>query len=104
MSAPKRLLITGATGFVGQCLVPYLQDRGYDLRLVGRREVGNFDGNTDWSMHLDGVDAVIHLAGRAHVMQEPRPTPSTSIARSTGTAPCDLPGRRKTLVSGALSS
>lgn len=75
MSAPKRLLITGATGFVGQCLVPYLQDRGYDLRLVGRREVGDFDGNTDWSMHLNGVDAVIHLAGRAHVMQETQANP-----------------------------
>lgn len=75
MTIPKRLLITGATGFVGQSLVPYLRDKGYDLHLVGRAEIGAIDGQTDWQKHLPGIDAVIHLAGRAHVMQETHANP-----------------------------
>ena len=30
--------------------------------------VGNIDGGTDWSAALDGVDAVVHLAAKVHVM------------------------------------
>lgn len=75
MTPPKKLLITGATGFVGQFLVPYLEERGYDLTLPGRAEIGTIDGETDWHPHLQNVDAVIHLAGRAHVMQETHGNP-----------------------------
>lgn len=34
------------------------------------RAVGDIDGLTNWSSYLDGVDAVVHLANRAHVMNE----------------------------------
>lgn len=32
--------------------------------------VGAIDGETDWSASLSGVDAVIHLAARVHVMKD----------------------------------
>lgn len=68
--AKPQILVTGATGFVGQALLPYLKDKGYFLRTVGRDQVGDFHADTDWSQHLEGVDTIIHLAGRAHVMNE----------------------------------
>ena len=32
--------------------------------------VGNIDANTDWTAALEGVDAVVHLAARVHVMDD----------------------------------
>lgn len=33
----KRILVTGATGFIGRHVLPYLVDRGYDIHVAGRR-------------------------------------------------------------------
>lgn len=75
------ILITGATGFVGRGLVEHLRAAGRPMRLAVR-EVGDLQGDvvavgdigfeTDWSRALDGVDTVVHLAGRAHVMARER--------------------------------
>lgn len=67
-------LVTGATGFVGRALCDELRRRGVAFRPVSRtpREgfaaVGEIGGATDWSAALAGVDTVIHLAARVHVM------------------------------------
>ncbi|HEY4133788.1 MAG TPA: NAD-dependent epimerase/dehydratase family protein [Alphaproteobacteria bacterium] len=75
-----RILVTGATGFVGRALVPQLIASGIDVtvavRLQGRGApelagaravaVGDIGGATDWRAALEGVDKVIHLAGVAH--------------------------------------
>jgi nucleoside-diphosphate-sugar epimerase len=81
-----KILITGASGFVGAPLVRHLAGVGHDLvaltravpfgessasELVKFKAVGDIDGSTNWSSYLDGVDAVVHLANRAHVMNEP---------------------------------
>jgi nucleoside-diphosphate-sugar epimerase len=73
------VLITGATGFVGQGLVAHLKAEGRPLRLAlragdgdGSVAVGDIGPETDWSRALDGVDIVVHLAGRAHVMAKER--------------------------------
>jgi nucleoside-diphosphate-sugar epimerase len=40
------------------------------LQDVATTAVGAIDGNTDWHTALRGVDVVVHLAARVHVMKE----------------------------------
>jgi nucleoside-diphosphate-sugar epimerase len=73
-----KVLVTGASGFVGQVLVPELVERGYSVRAVVRRSagiigefnVGHIGPRTRWHEALADIDVVIHLAGRAHVLKE----------------------------------
>ena len=76
-----RFLITGANGFVGRPLCKELFNRGCQVRAAMRSHgqlsapgetvtVGAIDRETDWSAALSGVDAVIHLAARVHVMKD----------------------------------
>lgn len=74
------ILVTGATGFVGQKLVPALIDHGHCVSIIHRDEnkkkfgakVIEYDLHAlkDISDKLANIDVVIHLAGRAHVMHE----------------------------------
>ncbi|MDK4719489.1 SDR family oxidoreductase [Rhizobium sp. CNPSo 3968] len=70
------ILVTGATGFVGQALCAELSRRRMDYRPVSRNSgpgfaaIGAIDGQTDWSEALAGIDTVMHLAARVHVMNE----------------------------------
>ncbi len=77
----QKILITGATGFVGKSLCSELLRLRQPIRLAVRSTslpientevamVGGIDGNTDWSALLSGVDVVIHLAARVHVMND----------------------------------
>lgn len=76
-----RLLITGANGFVGHALCEEVLRRGWSVKGAMRSAcelpagvesvvVGPIDGETDWSEALRGVDVVIHLAARVHVMED----------------------------------
>jgi uncharacterized protein (TIGR01777 family) len=65
-----RIAITGASGLVGQALVPFLTTAGHDVRVLVRRAAREpheimwnpATGEADIAA-LEGVDAVIHLAG-----------------------------------------
>jgi nucleoside-diphosphate-sugar epimerase len=81
----KMILVTGARGFVGTALVAELGRRGMPYRAVTRTPrdgffcIGDMDPRTDWTAALDGVDAIIHLASRAHVMNETVPDPRAHL-------------------------
>ena len=73
-----RILVTGATGFVGRALVRRLLADGLPVRSAVRVQgdgvgeavaVGDIGPDMDWARALDSVDAVVHLAGRAHVLR-----------------------------------
>jgi uncharacterized protein (TIGR01777 family) len=64
-----RVAITGATGLIGSALTPHLESLGHDVIRIVRRDPQGTD--VVWSpaegrldpRALDGVDAVVHLAG-----------------------------------------
>lgn len=80
-----RVLVTGADGFVGHALVKRLTGSGFHVIAALRRPpsmsfpnqietriIGDLtDPAADWEHACAGVDAVVHLAGRAHVMDDP---------------------------------
>lgn len=56
-----RVLVTGATGYVGRTVVPELRLRGWDVVCPAQRLHEPFDAT--------GVDAVVHLAALANVRE-----------------------------------
>lgn len=90
-----RVLLTGATGFVGRGLlermsalvnlelvaavrgrpVPGLPEHVESLQIVG------LEADTDWRKALDGVGAVIHSAARVHVMHDAASDPLAAFRK-----------------------
>lgn len=78
----RKILVTGAGGFVGTALVRHLRDRGCPVVAVYRQLLDStlrsgpatfireLSVDTDWSQPLSGVDTVIHLAARVHQLGE----------------------------------
>ena len=71
-----KVLVTGAHGFIGRALCRHLASLGV-ARVIAVRDVGTgiigagaaIVGDlaaADWDEALDGVDSIVHLAGRAH--------------------------------------
>lgn len=80
-AATGAILVTGATGFVGRALCPALAAAGRTVRAAGRAETGAIGPGTDWSALLSGVDTVVHLAARVHVMRETAADPAAEFDR-----------------------
>jgi nucleoside-diphosphate-sugar epimerase len=76
------LLVTGGNGFVGRALCSTLAQLGHNVTAAVRRSesvaagqirhvaVGEINEQTVWSTALAGVNIVIHLAARVHVMHD----------------------------------
>lgn len=81
--------ITGASGFIGSALRERLIQDGMPVipivrapaGLAGERVVGEIDGSTDWSGVLEGVDVLVHLAARVHVMVDRATDPLAEFRR-----------------------
>jgi nucleoside-diphosphate-sugar epimerase len=93
-----KLLLTGSTGFVGQAVLRQLGNLPYyEVAAAARHRasleapnlrcvpVPDLSAQTDWSEALSGAQAVLHLAGRAHVMRELACDPLAEF-RATNTA------------------
>lgn len=91
------ILITGASGFVGSSLLRRLGNENYYLRAAVRKRIGrngnnlpvnvdqvevpSLSGTTDYSIALDDIDIVVHLAARTHVMKESSSEPLEEYRR-----------------------
>jgi nucleoside-diphosphate-sugar epimerase len=80
----SRVLVTGATGFVGKALCKKLLADGWPVvgtyrtaysenkipAGIKKTRVKSIGPNTDWQEALNGIDTVIHLAARVHLLED----------------------------------
>ena len=87
-----RVLVTGATGFVGSELCATLAAQGLDVRAMVRRPFPSLgagitvvtaalEDEVAIRKAVDGIDAVVHLAGRAHVLRDTASDAATAYRR-----------------------
>ncbi len=75
----SRILVTGATGFIGRAAIAAFAAQGRRLRAAARQPLpdpfpaqveivrhGDLAQEFDWAPAFDGVEQVVHLAGIAH--------------------------------------
>ncbi len=84
-----RVMVTGASGFVGKALCSALLLKAIPITRVNRAPdtlasvvVGDMDGTTDWSLALQQCTVVVHLAARVHVMNDTAPDPLAAYRRT----------------------
>jgi len=77
-----KILLTGATGFIGKKLIQELSNKNFELSVILRHKtdylpgaikqfvIGDFAKHADYSNALTDIDCVIHLAGKAHVVDK----------------------------------
>lgn len=96
-----RILLTGATGFIGahicEALLEKFPDKTPLLALrspcstsVPCKVLGDFTQNTDWSDALKDVETVIHCAGRAHILNDTSDNPEMLFRESNTLATLNL--------------
>lgn len=94
MSATGLVVVTGAAGFVGRAVVDRLRAAGREVRPIVRGDRGGVEGAIALgpleqaspealARVLDGAEAVVHLAARAHVMGDRGPGAEAAYRAAT---------------------
>lgn len=83
------ILVTGASGFIGRALCSKLASEQLIVRGAGRSQVGpaglsgyvscDLERDTELDDLCEGVHTVIHLAGRAHVLNDTSADPAAAF-------------------------
>lgn len=87
-----RMLVTGATGFVGRALAQEALAQGCSVRAAVRRAtdrvhgcetavVGELRADTSWHEALQDREVLVHLAARVHVMRDRAADPLAEFRR-----------------------
>lgn len=88
-----RFFVTGASGFVGRMLCAELARRGYPVHAALRNpvhpdiagcrivKISGMGSDTSWADALDGMEVVIHLAARVHVMKDSSADPLSEFRK-----------------------
>jgi len=87
---PLRVAVSGASGLVGSALVPFLAGGGHQVRRIVRGVASHERLDIAWnpaegtidSRRLDGLDAVVHLAGAGIADRRWSPQRKEEIRRS----------------------
>ncbi len=92
--AGQRVLVTGANGFIGQALCAALSSQDFSVLGVVRKKnadhqtgtvdhlvMGEINEYTEWRPVLSGVDSVVHLAARVHLMRDTAADPLAEFRR-----------------------
>jgi nucleoside-diphosphate-sugar epimerase len=101
----KNLMLTGATGFVGKHLLASLIAHRYVVNISLRTasqatlalaspsrffQMGEINAVTDWRASLEQVDTVVHLAARAHMLNDLVSNPEAEFDRTNHQATANL--------------
>lgn len=99
-------LVTGASGFVGSHLMEEMTRRDLQVRGVSRGTkpglitIPSYGPDMNWSNCLEGVNTVVHLAARVHVMRETASDPLSLFREANVAATINL--ARQTAEAGVL--
>ncbi len=86
----KKIFVTGSNGFVGKALIPFLKNKDFEVVAATRDLYGDFSNQENWEKFLSGVDGVVHLAARVHIMNEYSANPDVEFQKMNVEATLNL--------------
>lgn len=98
----QKIMVTGATGFIGQAVVQALLAQKYRLSIAVRNlsptlpesvtqiKITDIASLAENSSALQDIDVLIHIAGRAHIMDKTENDPLAEFRRVNTTATLKL--------------
>lgn len=87
----RKILVTGAGGFVGTALIRAIDTEGWRVRATSRHlgrtwperveviQMADISERPDWAFAVQGIDTVVHCAARVHVMRDETADPLTAF-------------------------